>query len=77
MHQAAQLLTSQLEMLRLEDPDDHFFNFPFYPLSSCQDILASHFRANWLSQLGLGNQVGSTTDHLANCYVGLVYYLGT
>ena len=28
-----------------------------------------HFRTDWLSRLGLGNQVGSTTDHLANCYL--------
>ena len=27
-------------------------------------FLASHFRTDWLSLLGLGNQVGSTTDHL-------------
>ena len=38
--------------------------FPFHPLSSCQTFLASHLRTDWLSWLGLGNQVGSTTDHL-------------
>ena len=38
-----------------------FFHFPFNPLSP---YLASHFRTNWLSRLGLVNQVGSTTDHL-------------
>ena len=32
------------------------------------DLLASYFRTNWLSWLWLGNQVGSTNDHLANCY---------
>ena len=48
---------------------EFFFHFPFYPLSSCQTFLASHFRTDWLSRLGLGNQVGSTTDHLANCYL--------
>ena len=41
-----------------------FFHFPFYPLSSCQTILASHFRTDWLSRLGLGKQVSSSTDHL-------------
>ena len=40
------------------------FHFPIYPLYSCQTFLASHFHTNWLSQLGLGNQVGSTTNHL-------------
>ena len=29
----------------------------------CQVFLASHFHIDWLSRLGLGNQVGSTTDH--------------
>ena len=33
------------------------------------DLLASHFRTDWLSWLGLGNQVGSTTDHLNNYYL--------
>ena len=28
-----------------------------------------HFRTDWLSRLRLSNQVGSTTDHLANCYL--------
>ena len=40
-----------------------FFHFPFYPLSSCQTFLPSHFCTDWLSRLGLGNQVGLTTDH--------------
>ena len=34
---------------------------PFYPLSSCQAFLASHFCTDWLSWRGLGNQVGSIT----------------
>ena len=46
-----------------------FFHFPFWVLSSCQTILASHYRTNWLSWLGLSNQVGSTTDHLNNWYL--------
>ena len=46
-----------------------FFNFLFNPLSSSQVILASHFHTDWLLWLGLGNQVGSTTDHLANWYL--------
>ena len=41
-----------------------FFHVPLYPLSFCQNILAPHFRTDWLSKLGLGNQVGSTTNHL-------------
>ena len=41
-----------------------FFHFPFYSLSSCQTFLVSHFHTDWHSRLGLGNQVGSTTDHL-------------
>ena len=41
-----------------------FFHFPFYPHSSCLTFLASHFLSDWLSWLGLGNQVGSTVDHL-------------
>ena len=32
-------------------------------------FLPSHFCTDWLSWLGLGNQVGSTTDHLINCYL--------
>ena len=28
-----------------------------------------HFRTDWLSQLGLSNKVGSTTDDLTNCYL--------
>ena len=32
-------------------------------------FLDSHFRTDWLSWLGLGNQVGSPYDHLANCHL--------
>ena len=32
-------------------------------------FLASHFHTDWLSWLGLGNQEGSTNDHLANRYL--------
>ena len=39
-------------------------HFPFYPCSSCQTFLASHFRTSWLSRLRLGSQVCSTTDYL-------------
>ena len=46
-----------------------FFHFPFHPLSSCQTFLASHICTDWLSWLGLGDQVGSTNDHLANRYL--------
>ena len=31
---------------------------------SCQKCLATHFRTDWLSQLGLGNHVGSTNKRL-------------
>ena len=54
---------------RMTDKGYVFFLFPFYPLSSCQTSLASHFPTDWLSWLGLGNQVGSTTDHLTNYYL--------
>ena len=33
----------------LMDLSVFYFHFPFYPLSSCQTFLASHFRTNWLS----------------------------
>ena len=46
-----------------------FFHFPFLPAFPLSDLSCLHFRTNWLSRLGLGNQVGSTTDHLANCYL--------
>ena len=42
---------------------------PWQPDFLLQDLLASHFRTDWLSWLGLGNQVGSTTDHITNCYL--------
>ena len=32
-------------------------------------LLASHFSTDWLSWLELGNQVGSTTNHLPNYYL--------
>ena len=39
--------------------------FFFYnPLSYCQSYPSPHFRTNWHSWLGLGYQVGSTTDRL-------------
>ena len=41
-----------------------FFPPPLYSLSWCQTFLAPHFRTDWLTRLGLGNQAGSTTDHL-------------
>ena len=44
-----------------------YFSFaplPYNPLSPTRYFLASHFRTDWFSQLGLGNPVGSTTDHL-------------
>ena len=47
----------------------HFFRFLYYPLSSCLTFLASHLHTDWLLRLWLGNQVGSTNDHLANCYL--------
>ena len=37
-----------------------------FPLS---DLSCHYFRTNWISRLGLHNQVGSTNDHLANCYL--------
>ena len=46
-----------------------FFPIPFLPLSSCQTFLSSHFHTDLLSRLGLDNQVASTSDHLANCYL--------
>ena len=41
-----------------------FSPLPYYPLSFCQTFLSPHFRTDWLSPLGIGNQVGSTTDLL-------------
>ena len=45
-----------------------FPHFPFYQLSSSQTFLAFHFCTDWLSRMGLGNQVGSTNGHFANRY---------
>ena len=42
---------------------------PFLVLSSCQIFLASHFHTDWLSWLGLGNQVGLTTDYQISYYL--------
>ena len=41
-----------------------FSPLPYIPHSSCQTFLSPHFCTDWLSRLGIGNQVGSTTDHL-------------
>ena len=41
-----------------------FFPTSLLPAFPCQIFLASHFHTYRLSQLGLGYQVGSTTDHL-------------
>ena len=35
-----------------------FFPLPLLPTLCLPDLLASHFRTDWLSRLGLGNQVG-------------------
>ena len=43
----------------------HFFPPPsFTRLPPVRPFLVPHFCTDWLSRLGLGNQVGSTTDHL-------------
>ena len=42
---------------------DFFVTTSLLPAFPCQIFLGSHFRTDWLSRLGLGNQVGSTTDH--------------
>ena len=47
----------------------HFFPLPFSTCFPLSDLSCLHFCTDWLSRLGLGNQVGSTTDHLANCYL--------
>ena len=42
-----------------------FFHFPLLPAFLLSDLfLAPHFHTVWLSRLGIGNQVGSITDHL-------------
>ena len=46
-----------------------FFPLPFSTRFPLSNLSCLHFRTDWLSRLGLGNQVGSTTDHLANCYL--------
>ena len=47
----------------------HFFPLPFSTCFPLSDLSCLHFFTDWLSRLGLGNNVGSTTDHLANCYL--------
>ena len=45
---------------------DFFSSSPFYPLSCCWSFnLSCHCRL--ASRLELGNQVGSTADHLSSC----------
>ena len=46
-----------------------FLPLPFLHAFLLPDLLASHFRTDWVSCLGLGYQVGSTTDHLTNYYL--------
>ena len=41
-----------------------FATLPYNPLSPATSFLASHFLTDWLSRLGLGNQVGSIANHL-------------
>ena len=40
------------------------FSTSLPPTLLLPDLLASHFRTDWLSWLGLGNQVGSIVYHL-------------
>ena len=47
----------------------HFSPLPLLSAFLLSDLLATHFRTNWLSWLELGNQVGSTTDHLTDHYL--------
>ena len=49
---------------RSQSVDTAFFSTSLLPAFHCQNFLASHFRTDWLSRLELGDQVGSTTDHL-------------
>ena len=58
------VFNDQLSPLLIRLHQMFFFHFPFYPLSSCKTLLASHFRTDWLSLQGLGNQVGSATNYL-------------
>ena len=59
----------QLWVIWVEKSDnlsELFFLFPLLPAFFLPpDFLASHFCTDWLSCLGLGNLVGSTTDQLA------------
>ena len=49
---------------KLKVPIKYFFvSTSLLPAFPCQIFLGSHFRTDWLSHLGHGNQVGSTTDH--------------
>ena len=41
-----------------------FFPLPFLPTFLLSGLSCLSFPTDWLSRLGLGNQVGSTTDHL-------------
>ena len=41
-----------------------FFSTSLLPAFLSQIFLASYFPTDWLSRLGLGNQVGSITHHL-------------
>ena len=50
-----------------DKPDLSFFHFPFYQLSSVRPLLPSFTQLAFAT--GLGNQGGSTTDHLANCFL--------
>ena len=49
----------------------NFFPPPLLPAFLLPGLLASNFCTGWLFWLGLGNQVGSAIDHLANCYLPL------
>ena len=46
-----------------------FSTSPFSTRFPLSDLSCLHFCTDWLSRLGPSNQVGSTTDHLANCYL--------
>ena len=62
MHSLSMCLLQYLKLKgsELNSNSQSFFPLPFFLLCSCQTFLASHFCTNWLSQLGLGNQVAST-----------------
>ena len=61
-------LLVSLSLLNLPIPDSFtswfFLSTSLLSAFPCQIFLAFHFCTNWLSQLWLGNQVGSTSDHL-------------